>query len=116
MSDMSKRLLGQLLDFGQTSFSFAMTLFHNDFVVRIALMRDGFDSTIAEPARFPLMLAVLCEAYAATGQPDEGLALLEKSRPALAAMGGHHCESDLLRVRGELLHRGGDLEGADGAA
>ncbi len=75
-----------------------------------ARIREGVDAMLArgELLFLPVALAILCEASAAEGRPDEGLELLAKSRSQIDAMGGNYYEPELHRVRGELLHARAD--------
>jgi ATP/maltotriose-dependent transcriptional regulator MalT len=68
-------------------------------------MREGVEAMLAQNDLFtlPQTLGILCEAYATADQPDEGLALLAKSRAQLDSMGGNYNEAEIQRVRGELL-------------
>ena len=71
----------------------------------IARMREGVEVMIEESDHlFPLTLSILCEVYAITAQPNEGLALLARTRHLIGPMGGNFNEAELHRVRGELLH------------
>jgi predicted ATPase len=52
----------------------------------------------------PLTILVpLAEVYGKVGQPEEGLRLLDEGMAAVAHNGGHWCEAELYRRRGELL-------------
>jgi predicted ATPase len=71
----------------------------------VARMREGVEAMLAQNDLFtlPQTLGILCEAYATADQPDEGLALLAKSRAQLDSMGGNYNEAEIQSVRGELL-------------
>jgi predicted ATPase/DNA-binding winged helix-turn-helix (wHTH) protein len=51
----------------------------------------------------PYALALLAEAYGATGRPDEGLVLLNEALALIQDSGGHFYQAEILRLRGELL-------------
>jgi predicted ATPase len=51
----------------------------------------------------PYWLALLAEAYGATGQVTAGLALLEEARTVAQQAGGRHWEAELHRLTGVLL-------------
>ena len=83
----------------------------------IAVMREGVDAMLSTNNLhdLPQTLGILCEAYAGTEQPDEGLALLAKSRAQIDSMGGNFNEAELHRVRGELLRASSDEDDAEAA-
>jgi predicted ATPase len=51
----------------------------------------------------PYYLALLAEAYGAAGKPQEGLATLSKAQTVLRETNEHFYESEILRLKGELL-------------
>ncbi|MBI3247508.1 MAG: AAA family ATPase [Deltaproteobacteria bacterium] len=53
----------------------------------------------------PYALALLAEAYGATGRADEGLVLLNEALTLVQGSGGHFYQAEMLRLRGELLLR-----------
>jgi len=85
-------------------------------------MRRGiatFEATGAKVAR-PINLCLLADAYAKTGQPGEGLEVLDEALDAVNDTGEGWWEAELHRLRGELLRaqraqRAGQM-GAEGEA
>ena len=71
----------------------------------IAEMRTGMIADQA--ARFdlyhPYTLAMLAQAYAQAGAPDQGLSMLEEALASVDECGDHWYEAELLRLKGELL-------------
>jgi predicted ATPase len=85
----------------------------------ISHMRQGmatFEATGAKVAR-PINLCLLADAYAKTGQPGEGLEVLDEALDAVNDTGEGWWEAELHRLRGELLRaqRAGQV-GAEGKA
>jgi predicted ATPase len=83
----------------------------------IARMRRGIDAMLAaeELLFLPRTLPVLCEAYAAANQPDQGLAVLARTRPQIDSMGGTLADAELQRVHGVLLRARSDGDEAEAA-
>jgi len=50
----------------------------------------------------PHCLALLAEAWGTTGQPEEGLVVLDEALAAVHRTGEHYCEANLYRLMGEL--------------
>jgi predicted ATPase len=70
-----------------------------------AQIRQGIDTWRAagdELAR-PACLALLAEAYAKGGQPEEGLSALAEALTVAHKTGERFCEAELYRLQGELL-------------
>jgi predicted ATPase len=71
----------------------------------ISQMRQGmttFEATGGKVAR-PINLCLLADAYAKTGQPGEGLKVLDEALDAVNDTGEGWWETELHRLRGELL-------------
>jgi predicted ATPase len=68
-------------------------------------MRQGLTALQATggDVRRPLFLALLAEGYGGIGQIDEGLNVLAEALAAAEKTGGRFCESELYRLKGELL-------------
>ncbi len=83
----------------------------------IAVMREGVDAMLSTNNLhdLPQTLGILCEAYSSAEQPDEGIALLAKSRAQIDSMGGNYNEAELHRVRGELLRASSGEDDAEAA-
>jgi predicted ATPase len=67
-------------------------------------MREGmgaFNATGAKLAH-PYHLALLAQAYGKSGQPQEGLALLDQALAAVDKTGERYYEAELHRLKGEL--------------
>lgn len=63
----------------------------------------------------PRQLAILAEAYAFNGQPDEGLAVLEDALQHVENTGERYYEAEIYRLQGEfILQSGGQSQKSEG--
>jgi predicted ATPase/DNA-binding winged helix-turn-helix (wHTH) protein/class 3 adenylate cyclase len=74
------------------------------WAVGLVTMREGLEAAVATGSEMlhPYFLALLAEAYGATGQPKEGLRLLAEARDVMARTGERFYEAELYRLTGML--------------
>jgi predicted ATPase len=66
-------------------------------------MRRGLATLQAMGATRPRLLLLLAEAYGRTGQPDQGLCVLDEALALIQKTTARCSEAELHRLRGELL-------------
>lgn len=69
----------------------------------LAQIHQGWSVYRAMGVKPLTILVPMAEVYGKVGQPEEGLRLLDEGMAAVAHNGGHWCEAELYRRRGELL-------------
>ncbi len=82
---------------------------------RLSLLKQGLVAVRATGTvlHSPLLLIFLGEAYAVVGQPIEGLNCLAEAAQIIETTEERTDETELHRVRGDLLSAAGDLSGAE---
>ena len=78
-------------------------------------MREGMSALNATGAKLaqPYHLAVLAQAYGKSGQPHEGLALLDQALAAGDKTGERYYEAQLYRLKGELTLQKSEVRGSE---
>jgi predicted ATPase len=73
----------------------------------IAQLNQGFIACRATGAKINQVyfLVLLAEAHGIQGEPEEGLAVLTEALALVDTTGERWCESELYRLKGELLHQ-----------